>query len=152
MKIKKIDIRNYRQFIQESIYMEERITFLAGANNSGKTSIIELMNRILGEASVRISVNDFPIKVYSQWTEECIELVRKSYEKFPQKENFIEELRRKLIGTESEEGEYVKQIEDNSMKIKLEVGYQDGEIIELFSPYLMDLEEKTYCFIYFIEV
>ena len=43
MKLKLLDIYNYRQFIHESIYMEDGITFLAGANNSGKTSVIELM-------------------------------------------------------------------------------------------------------------
>ncbi len=30
--------------------LEENLTFIAGANNSGKTSIIELFNRILGES------------------------------------------------------------------------------------------------------
>ena len=49
MKLKLLDIYNYRQFIHESIYMEDGITFLAGANNSGKTSVIELMNRLFGE-------------------------------------------------------------------------------------------------------
>ena len=33
MKLKLLDIYNYRQFIHESIYMEDGITFLAGANN-----------------------------------------------------------------------------------------------------------------------
>ena len=62
MKLKLLDIYNYRQFIQESIYMEDGITFLAGANNSGKTSIIELMNRLFGETSVKISTNDLRLK------------------------------------------------------------------------------------------
>lgn len=148
MKIKRIDIQNYRQFRQESICMEEKITFLAGANNSGKTSIIELMNRMFGETSVMISVHDFPIKTYSNWVNQCIELVRTVYKQFPQKESFMEELQKAFVGTEDDDGKYAKQIEDDSMKIKLEVGYQNDDIIELFSPYLMDLDEKTYRFFF----
>ena len=45
MKLKLLDIYNYRQFIHESIYMEDGITFLAGANNSGKTSVIQNMKQ-----------------------------------------------------------------------------------------------------------
>ena len=69
MKLKLLDIYNYRQFIHESIYMEDGITFLAGANNSGKTSVIELMNRLFGETSVKISTNDLPVEMYHKWVE-----------------------------------------------------------------------------------
>ena len=40
MKLKLLDIYNYRQFIHESICMEGFITLLPVANNSGKTSVI----------------------------------------------------------------------------------------------------------------
>lgn len=46
MKLKKIAITNYRQFQNAVINFDDELTILAGANNSGKTSIIELFKRI----------------------------------------------------------------------------------------------------------
>ena len=46
MKLKKIAITNYRQFQNAVINFGDELTILAGANNSGKTSIIELFKRI----------------------------------------------------------------------------------------------------------
>lgn len=149
MKLKLLDIYNYRQFIHQSIYMEDGITFLAGANNSGKTSIIELMNRLFGETSVKISTNDLPVEMYNKWIEDCENLIRDSYGTAKEKKEFIKMLQDKLIGSVDNPTEFSKQIEQGSMKVKLEIGYEKEDIIELFSPYLMDLDEKTYRF-YFL--
>ena len=46
VKLKKIEIENYRQFQDTVIYFDEELTILAGANNSGKTSLIELFRRL----------------------------------------------------------------------------------------------------------
>ena len=81
MKIKQIIIQNYRQFLQESICMEEKITFIAGANNSGKTSIIELLNCILGEdTGGKISADDLPVEVYEEWLKLCENKLEEIYE------------------------------------------------------------------------
>ena len=149
MKLKLLDIYNYRQFIQESIYMEDGITFLAGANNSGKTSIIELMNRLFGETSVKISTNDLPVEMYHKWIGDCENLIRDCYGTAKEKEEFIKTLQDKLIGSVENPVQFVDQIERESMKVKLEIGYDSEDTIELFSPYLMDLDEKTYRF-YFL--
>ena len=149
MKLKLLDIYNYRQSIQESIYMEDGITFLAGANNSGKTSIIELMNRLFGETSVKISTNDLPVEMYHKWIGDCENLIRDCYGTAKEKEEFIKTLQDKLIGSVENPVQFVDQIERESMKVKLEIGYDSEDTIELFSPYLMDLDEKTYRF-YFL--
>lgn len=149
MKLKLLGIYNYRQFIQEFIYMEDGITFLAGANNSGKTSIIELMNRLFGETSVKISTNDLPVEMYHKWIGDCENLIRDCYGTAKEKEEFIKTLQDKLIGSVENPVQFVDQIERESMKVKLEIGYDSEDTIELFSPYLMDLDEKTYRF-YFL--
>ena len=149
MKLKLLGIYNYRQFIQESIYMEDGITFLAGANNSGKTSIIELMNRLFGETSIKISTNDLPVEMYHKWIGDCENLIRDCYGTAKEKEEFIKTLQDKLIGSVENPVQFVDQIERESMKVKLEIGYDSEDTIELFSPYLMDLDEKTYRF-YFL--
>ena len=149
MKIKQMDIYNYRQFMEQSIRMEDKITFLAGANNSGKTSIIELMNCLFGETNTKISVKDLPVRIYNEWITTCKKLVRESYKEACDKEKFIKILQDKLIGAVETPAQYAEEIEQKSMKIKLEIGYEGDDIIELFSPYLMDLDEKTFCF-YFL--
>lgn len=135
--------------MEQSIRMEDKITFLAGANNSGKTSIIELMNCLFGETNTKISVKDLPVRIYNEWITTCKKLVRESYKEACDKEKFIKILQDKLIGAVETPAQYAEEIEQKSMKIKLEIGYEGDDIIELFSPYLMDLDEKTFCF-YFL--
>lgn len=47
MKIKTIQISGFRKILEATIHMEDNITVIAGANNCGKTSIVELFNYIL---------------------------------------------------------------------------------------------------------
>ena len=42
MKIKMVHVTNFRKIIDAEINMEDNITVIAGANNSGKTSLVEL--------------------------------------------------------------------------------------------------------------
>ena len=42
MKIKTIQISGYRKIREAKINMEDSITVIAGANNSGKTSIVDV--------------------------------------------------------------------------------------------------------------
>lgn len=44
MKITTIQISGFRKILKATINMEDDITVIAGANNSGKTSIVELFN------------------------------------------------------------------------------------------------------------
>ena len=41
MKLESITVENYRQFEKAELTFDEGITILAGANNSGKTSLIK---------------------------------------------------------------------------------------------------------------
>lgn len=149
MKIKQIIIQNYRQFLQESICMEEKITFIAGANNSGKTSIIELLNCILGEdTGGKISADDLPVEVYEEWLKLCENKLEEIYESGIQENDFMNKLNKLFMGNENNVPELQAQIENGSMKVKLEIIYKDKESIARFSPYLMDLDKKTYGFFF----
>lgn len=149
MKIKQIIIQNYRQFLQESICMEEKITFIAGANNSGKTSIIELLNCILGEdTGGKISADDLPVEVYEEWLKLCENKLEEIYESGIRENDFMNKLNKLFMGNENNVPELQAQIENGSMKVKLEIIYKDKESIARFSPYLMDLDKKTYGFFF----
>ena len=45
MRIKTIHIFNYRKLLDTKINMEENITVIAGANNGGKTSLVQEIKR-----------------------------------------------------------------------------------------------------------
>ena len=47
MKIKTLHISNYRKIIDSKINMENNITVIAGANNSGKTSLVDYLIQFL---------------------------------------------------------------------------------------------------------
>ena len=46
MKLENIIIENYRQFDKAELSFDQGITILAGANNSGKTSLINLIRKV----------------------------------------------------------------------------------------------------------
>lgn len=59
MKITTIQISGFRKILKATINMEDDITVIAGANNSGKTSIVELLIMSL-TLKERCAVMTFP--------------------------------------------------------------------------------------------
>ena len=47
MKLEKMIIKNYRQFEHAELEFDNDVTIVAGANNSGKTSLITLIKNVL---------------------------------------------------------------------------------------------------------
>ena len=68
MKIKSIIIYNYRKNQQAQINMEDNITIFAGANNSGKTSLVELLDSVFAKPKGKLALNknDFPVEMCEQ--------------------------------------------------------------------------------------
>ena len=145
MKIEKIEIRNYRQFADKNqIRFENGITILAGANNNGKTSLIELLSRIFDESANGLSIEDIPV---IEKNEILNQLMGKIKNIFIQ-ENTKEDIMKKIqdIFGEKEGEEWAEFIEKRTLELKIVVKYEEDELIEKFSPYLMDLDEQTYKF------
>lgn len=147
MKIEKIEIRNYRQFADKNqIRFENGITILAGANNNGKTSLIELLSRIFDESANGLSIEDIPV---IEKNEILNQLMGKIKNIFIQ-ENTKEDIMKKIqdIFGEKEGEEWAEFIEKRTLELKIVVKYEEDELIEKFSPYLMDLDEQTYKFFF----
>ncbi len=69
MRIKRIEIENFRLLRDVSVGLEERTTLIVGRNNSGKTSIAELFRRLLGEKLPSFRVEDFSLGCHERfWT------------------------------------------------------------------------------------
>ena len=66
MKIKDITIKNFRLLEDVSLNIEEDITLIVGKNNTGKTSLFEVINMFLNDKN-NFSFHDFSQKTYSQF-------------------------------------------------------------------------------------
>lgn len=58
MKLESITVENYRQFEKAELTFDEGITILAGANNSGKTSLINLIKNIFVDDKLNYNMSD----------------------------------------------------------------------------------------------
>lgn len=61
MKIKTVEIKNFRLLRDTKISLEEYTTVIVGRNNSGKTSLTEIFRRLFGSKS-GFSIHDFSIE------------------------------------------------------------------------------------------
>ena len=70
MKIKTIEISGFRQISHATFNLENGLTFLAGANNSGKTSLVELLNCVFNFGTDKLSGEDFSVVNTQTWVNE----------------------------------------------------------------------------------
>ena len=61
MRIKAVEVENFRLLRDVAVGLEDRTTLIVGRNNSGKTSIAELFRRLLGEKSLSFKIEDFSL-------------------------------------------------------------------------------------------
>ena len=104
MKVAKMVINNYRQFEKAELNFDDNVTILAGANNSGKTSLITLIKNMMSKEQAAYSESDIPAKNMRVWLDKVYPL----FEKFYKDNNEIDELETELLDKilpESEESE-----------------------------------------------
>src|SRR3546814_7476249 len=94
MRIKHVEIENFRLLRHVAIGLEERTTLIVGRNNSGKTSIAELFRRLLSERALSFKPEDFSLGCHEcfwtafdafrseEYTSELQSLMRISYAVF----------------------------------------------------------------------
>lgn len=130
MEISEIRIKNYRRFLDSKIdFRENKLVILAGANNSGKTSLIQLLHVIFNNKK-SICEKDISIQTRQKLFDELIKML---VEKKLSDEEFLKAV---LL--------FMKNIsaEEYAIDVKILVSYKEGESIALFSNYLMDLDEN----------
>jgi predicted ATP-dependent endonuclease of OLD family len=67
MKIKKIDVKNYRLLKNFSLDLEDELSLIIGKNNCGKTSLLTVLNKFLN--NVKLTSNDFNLDYKKQLLE-----------------------------------------------------------------------------------
>ncbi|WP_312809060.1 ATP-dependent nuclease [Agrobacterium cavarae] len=64
MRIHKVQIKNFRLLADAELALEEKTTVIVGRNNSGKTSLSEVMRRLLADGSTTFQLEDFSSASY----------------------------------------------------------------------------------------
>jgi predicted ATP-dependent endonuclease of OLD family len=64
MHIHKVKIRNFRLLADVELILEDRTTVIVGRNNSGKTSLSEVIRRFLIDTSPKFQIEDFSSASY----------------------------------------------------------------------------------------
>lgn len=67
MRIKSVEIRNFRLLREAALALEAQTTVIVGRNNSGKTSLSEVMKRLLTDANASFHLEDFSSACYSDF-------------------------------------------------------------------------------------
>ena len=147
MKIKSVQIANFRKIHDIKINMEDDITVIAGANNSGKTSLVELFNSVFGNSKGRLCYEDFPAMECQRWSNSIYPKIQTAYGAKKSKEETISDICA-LVSSDT--------IPSNAtlmppIEIKIQVDYKkDEDDIRHFADYIMelDLSNTSFYFIY----
>lgn len=67
MKIKNIEVKNFRLLKNIIIELDEKTTIIVGKNNSGKTSLTELLNLFLNAENKKICADDFNLQCLNEF-------------------------------------------------------------------------------------
>ncbi len=115
MHLKQIEVKNFRLLYDAKLLLENRTTVIVGRNNSGKTSLTEVMKRLLSDASPSFSLEDFSFCCYDDFWNSYL---RKS------------------------EGEGEAEIRKilPAIEVRLRFSYEEDEHLGLLSELVVDLE------------
>lgn len=128
MKIKKIEVKNFRLLENINCNLEDDITLIVGKNNTGKTSFFE---------AIKLATSTDGKFIFEDFSQSCYPVFKSSFNKYleSRKEGITEENR--------EEIEKQLLAEIPKIKINFEIEYNKGNnesLVEL-SEFITDLED-----------
>ena len=71
LRISKVSVRNFRLLRKVDIALSESATVLVGRNNTGKTSLAEVVARFFQPAALKLALADFSSETYGQFRRAC---------------------------------------------------------------------------------
>lgn len=145
MKIKSIEICNYRKIKKAKINMENNITVFAGANNSGKTSLVELFDSVFAKPKGKLSLSkkDFPVEICEEWSKNAYPLFYNAFTACQNKEETIKTINEKVFQS-------LNPVLISPITINIQIEYDETkDDIRNFADYIMELSNDNTSF-YFI--
>ncbi|NII11294.1 ATP-dependent endonuclease [Oleiagrimonas sp. C23AA] len=117
MYLKQIEAKNFRLLHDVQLLLEDQATVIVGRNNSGKTSLTEVMKRLLSDASPSFSLEDFSFCCYDQFWNSHL---------------------RKSEGEDEAEIRKILPV----IEVRLHFSYEQDEHLGLLSELIVDLEPE----------
>lgn len=114
MKIVNMSVSNYRQFKHAELNFDDGITVLAGANNSGKTSLITLIKNVFTKEKAEYSESDIPAANMQNW----INAVYPMFKNFFDNKKAVESIEKDLVENIIPEDESVPRAERDDYKAR----------------------------------
>lgn len=115
MYLSKISVKNYRLLKDFSVDLEKEMSLIIGKNNSGKTSLLSLLYKIFNWKDGNIRVDDFNLDF---------------------KKTLVETLK-------NEEEISEKDYQEDGVKIRLYIEYNDSDDLSNVGLIMMDLDENN---------
>lgn len=150
MKIKTIQISGFRKILKATINMEDDITVIAGANNSGKTSVVELFNYVFN-ARGGLCCDDFPVYESQKWSTAVFPHFQTQFSQGNEKEDLIANIFGIIMPPENPENAMLLP----PIEVMIQVDYDPAnDDIRNFADYIMELDpdNSSFYFIYRFEL
>lgn len=146
MRIKAVHITNFRKIIDAEINMEDNITVIAGANNSGKTSLAELFNAVFGNQKGKFRREDIPAEECNKWSERVYPVFAAAFQSGRKKDENLKDVFTRIESVE----EPKEALLIPPITLKVQVDYdKDQDDIRCFADYIMEFSPQNTSF-YFI--
>ena len=143
MKLVEMSIMNYRQFEKADISFDNGITVLAGANNSGKTSLITLIKNVFNDEKSMYCESDIPAKNMQDWINQVYPIFEAFFTGASTSEKIEDDLVENILPKEDEK----HQICIKTTYLRVHVSYDSNiDDIKMFADYIMDLDENKHDF------
>jgi len=138
MKIKTVEIHNFRLIEKETINLDDKITLVVGKNNSGKSSLVDLFCEFLEKPNFKFMLTDFSCSSHSKFDDayNCYLEYRKA-QKEKQEEKILVKKKELVINTLPKiELKIVIEYDKGNEKSK-------GDYLASLSEFITDLDEKS---------
>lgn len=124
--ISKIQIKNYRKLKDVNIQLDKNFSVIAGSNNAGKTSIVELLSKLFGgQGSNVLSFNDINSDIQIKNIKALQEILEMDLPDDEKLSKIIEE-----------------KNDFEMITVDIDVSYTEDDIeLSLFAPYLTSVKE-----------
>jgi putative ATP-dependent endonuclease of OLD family len=117
MKIIKIAIENYRLLRRIELDLEDELTLIVGKNNTGKTSLLSILNKCFGSNKTLFTFDDFNV-------------------------DFKKELQDKILTAIDQKIQYEDYI-NLGIKVKICIRYCSNDNLNILSKCMMDLNPNN---------
>lgn len=124
--------------------MADDVTLLAGANNSGKTSMINLIGSIMQNGKTPFYISDIPVKLANQWVDTVYDIFIFCFNKGEDQLSTVESIVTELFDTESSSPYSDLIIPSTSVRFRID--YSENEDIRKFADFIMDLNPDNRSF------